>query len=266
MDGRLVTAMTIRAGKGQAPFVFRASVPASEDHAAAFAGMTQADDPYTPVVHAPPDQPFVVAQLGQSLDGRIATISGESRYINGSGALDHLHRLRALCDAVVTGAGTVIADDPMLTVRRVEGRNPARVVIDPSGRVPPVARCMAPDGTRRIVVTAGKAVFPAGVEVITLPRRNEKIGCKEIISELFDRGLRRLLIEGGAATVSGFIHADAVDRLHILFAPVILGSGKIGIELPAITGLSEARRLGVQVYHLAGSDVLFDCHMRNAKN
>jgi riboflavin-specific deaminase-like protein len=228
--------------------------------------MAPANDPYKPILDAPPHRLFVMAQLGQSLDGRIATASGESRYINGPGALDHLHRMRALCDAVVVGAGTVIADDPLLTVRRVEGRNPARVVIDPSGRIPPVARCLARDGTRRIVVTAGKAEAPAGVEVITVPLTNTKMSCKAILSELFNRGLRRVLIEGGGATVSAFISADAVDRLHVLFAPLILGSGKIGIELPAIPRLAEARRPEVQIYRLSGGDVLFDCDMKSRKD
>src|ERR1044071_4782095 len=81
------------------------------------------------------DRPFVIAQLGQSLDGRIATLSGDSKYINSASALDHLHRLRAQVDAVVVGVGTVVADDPQLTVRRVAGRSPARVVIDPRGRM-----------------------------------------------------------------------------------------------------------------------------------
>jgi diaminohydroxyphosphoribosylaminopyrimidine deaminase / 5-amino-6-(5-phosphoribosylamino)uracil reductase len=81
------------------------------------------------------DRPFVIAQLGQSLDGRIATISGESRDINGAAALDHLHRLRAHVDAVVVGAGTIVADDPQLSVRRVAGKSPARVAIDPKGRL-----------------------------------------------------------------------------------------------------------------------------------
>ena len=94
-------------------------------------------DPFGPIARAPLDRPFVVAQLGQSLDGRIATVTGESRYINGSAALDHLHRLRAEVDAVVVGAGTIVADDPLLTVRRVAGKSPARVVIDPSGRIKP---------------------------------------------------------------------------------------------------------------------------------
>src|ERR1700722_4202831 len=86
---------------------------------------------------------FVIGQLGQSLDGRIATPTGHSKYISGPEALRHLHQLRALVDAVVVGVQTVIADDPQLTVRHVEGRNPARVVIDPNGRLPPNARMLS---------------------------------------------------------------------------------------------------------------------------
>src|SRR5258706_10172199 len=91
-------------------------------------------------------KPFVVAQLGQSLDGRIALPTGESKYINGPAALDHLHRLRAEVDAVIVGIGTVIADDPELTVRRVEGRNPARVIIDPNARLALPCRCLENNG------------------------------------------------------------------------------------------------------------------------
>jgi diaminohydroxyphosphoribosylaminopyrimidine deaminase/5-amino-6-(5-phosphoribosylamino)uracil reductase len=87
-----------------------------------------AHDLFVPFSEAPIHRPFVVAQIGQSLDGRIATISGESRDINGAAALDHLHRIRANVDAVVVGASTIVADDPQLTVRRVEGKSPARVV------------------------------------------------------------------------------------------------------------------------------------------
>ena len=108
-------------------------------------GVPDGGDPWAPMLdpirYAPVGRSFVVAQLGQSVDGRIATASGESRWINGDGALDHLHRVRACVDAVVVGIGTVVADDPLLNVRRVAGRNPARVVIDPSGRMFGNARC-----------------------------------------------------------------------------------------------------------------------------
>ena len=92
------------------------------------------------------DDLVVVGQFGQSIDARIATASGHSHYINGADGLAHLHRLRALVDAVVVGVGTALADDPQLTVRRVAGPNPARVVIDPNGRLPPTARLLADDG------------------------------------------------------------------------------------------------------------------------
>src|SRR5215208_861986 len=94
----------------------------------------------------------VVGQIGQSLDGRVATETGHSHYINGPEALAHLHRLRALVDAVVIGIGTALADDPQLTVRRVPGPQPARVVIDARGRLPSGAKMLAADGARRLVL------------------------------------------------------------------------------------------------------------------
>jgi diaminohydroxyphosphoribosylaminopyrimidine deaminase / 5-amino-6-(5-phosphoribosylamino)uracil reductase len=220
------------------------------------------EDPCSPILDAAPLRPFLVAQLGQSLDGRIATMAGESQWISGSGALDHLHRLRAAVDAVVVGVRTVIADNPLLTVRRVPGKSPARVVIDPTARIPPNARCLASDGVRRIIVTTRELSSADGVEIIALPRRNGQIDCEEIAAALFGRGFKRLLIEGGAATVSAFIDAGIVDRLHVLVAPMILGSGKIGLELVPVGRVAEARHPKVRAYQLAGGDVLFDCDMR----
>src|SRR5206468_4442700 len=115
-------------------------------------------------------RPIAVGQLGQSLDGRIATLSGDSCYINGPEGIAHLHRLRALVDAVVVGAGTVRADDPQLTVRSVSGPNPVRVVIDPRGTLPADARAFANDGVRRIVITRLQTCAVArDVETISLP-------------------------------------------------------------------------------------------------
>lgn len=221
-------------------------------------------DPYSPILNADPARPFVVAQLGQSLDGRIATPTGESRWINKDAALDHVHRVRAAVDAVVVGVGTVAADDPWLNVRRVPGRHPARVVIDPSGRMPMSARCMGgDDGVRRIVVrrVAGAPV-PDGAELVQIGEGDGPLDPHHIVDALYLRGLRRLLIEGGAWTVSSFIDAGAVDHLHVLVAPVILGSGKTGLALNPIARLAEARRPQTRVHLLADGDVLFDCNMR----
>ena len=226
--------------------------------------MPSLDDCYAAIHDADPALPFVVAQLGQSLDGRIATPTGESRWINRDAALDHVHRLRAEVDAVVVGVGTVVADDPLLNVRRCAGRNPARVVIDPSGRMPAGAKCMAgADGARRLVIGRpdGRSL-PDGVELVSMPGNGEPMSPRAIVDALHARGLRRLLIEGGAWTVSAFIDAGAVDRLHVLVAPMILGSGKTGLALKPIARLSEARRPAAQVIVLADGDVLFDCDLR----
>ena len=216
------------------------------------------NDPLLPIRAAGRDRPFVVAQLGQSLDGRIATITGESRYINGAAALDHLHRLRAAVDAVVVGIGTVEADDPQLTVRRVPGPNPARVVIDPSGRVGAEGRWLARDGVRCIVVSCADRCLP-GTELLCLPAHAGLIAPKDIVSGLFALGLRKLLIEGGARTVSAFIDAGCVDRLHILTGPVIIGAGKAGLDLKPEGDLSRALRPPTRAHLLAGGEVLFDC-------
>jgi riboflavin-specific deaminase-like protein len=209
-------------------------------------------------------RPLVVAQLGQSLDGRIATVTGASHFINGPAAIDHLHRLRALVDAVVVGVGTVCADDCRLTVRRVEGSSPARVVIDPRARIPDGAQVLAEDGIRRIVIRAEGAPHCAapGVETVHLPRRAGRIDPAEVVSALARRGLKRLLIEGGAATVSAFVAADAIDRLHVMVAPLLVGSGRPGLALAPVDELALARRPATTAYPLAGGDVVFDCDMR----
>ena len=221
------------------------------------------DPLFDPLRLAPPDKPFVIAQLGQSLDGRIATPTGASRWINRSAALDHLHRLRAHVDAVVVGAGTVVEDDPQLTVRRVRGRDPARVVIDPNRRVADTARCLNDVGARRIVI-AGENLLesPRNAEVIRLPRDTGLIDPDRIVRALFERGLRKILVEGGARTVSAFMNAKALDRLHVLVAPVIIGSGIPGLSLKPICGLEEALRPKTLVHVLDDGDVLFDCDLR----
>lgn len=222
-------------------------------------------DPIDPIRKAPLGRPFVVAQLGQSLDGRIATLSGESRWINQEAALDHVHRIRASVDAVVVGIGTVIADDPLLNVRRVPGRNPARVAIDPNGRLPQNARMLNDDGSRRLVVRRERGALPAGVEAIVVPPGADGLDPRAVIAALYAAGLRTFLIEGGAHTISRFLDAGAIDRLHVLVAPVILGSGKPGLTLKPIERLSQALRPTAGVHVLPDGDVIFDCDMRSIR-
>jgi len=203
-----------------------------------------------------------VGQIGQSLDGRVATPSGHSKYINGPAGLAHLHRLRALVDAVVIGVGTALADDPQLTVRRVAGPQPARVVLDPNGRLRAAARVFTDDGIRRLLVTAAgsRCAPPSGVEILALPYSGKHIAPPAILAALAERGLRRILIEGGADTVSRFLAAGCLDRLHVIVAPIILGSGRPGFVLPPIERADQALRMPIHAHQL-GDEVLFDCDL-----
>jgi len=208
------------------------------------------------------DDCLIVGQLGQSLDGRVATESGHSKYINGPAGLVHLHRLRSLVDVVVVGVGTAIADDPQLTVRRVSGPQPARVVIDPKGRLCADARMFADNGVRRLLITEERTrcTAPAGVEVITLPKIDGQFAPSAILDALAGCGMRRMLIEGGADTISRFLVAGCLDRLHVMVAPIILGNGGPGIVLPSLDRADQAPRMPVRV-HKIDDDVLFDCDL-----
>ena len=209
------------------------------------------------------DDLVLVGQCGQSIDARIATPSGHSHFINGEAGLAHLHRLRALVDAVVIGVGTAIADDPQLTVRRVNGPSPARVIIDPNGRLPSTARVLASDGIRRLVVTGVDTPtrLPNGVEVVPLAAENGALPPRSIIAALAQRGFRRILIEGGADTVSRFLAAGCLDRLHVMVAPIILGAGAASLHLPPVERVEQALRAPMRAHVLDG-DILLDCDLR----
>jgi len=211
----------------------------------------------------------VVAQLAQSLDGRIATESGHSHYVTGPEDIQRLHRLRALMDAVLVGAGTVLSDDPRLTVREVSGDDPVRVVLDPEGRIDPAHRVFTDGGGRTVVIKreGGKASgsFPShgnNVETLALPHApSHGFDPRVVVRALREQGMRRILVEGGGVTVSRFLDAGALDRLHITVAPMIIGSGIPALTLPPVETLDDALRPTCRHFHL-GSDILFDLDLR----
>ncbi len=210
--------------------------------------------------------PWVVAQLGQSLDGRIATESGASHYINAIEARTHLHRLRAVVDAVVVGVGTVNADDPQLTVRHVPGANPLRVVLDPRRRAVAQARVFN-DGaapTLHLVAEDGDASGGAGdVRCCAMPCAAGGFEPAAVLGWLREAGYRRVLVEGGGVTVSRFLQAGVLDRLHVMVAPMLIGSGRPGLVLPPIETLDEAIRPPSRCF-ACGVDTLFDLDLRAA--
>lgn len=206
---------------------------------------------------------LVIGQIGQSLDGRIATRTGHSHYITGPAGLRHLHRLRAIVDAVVVGAGTIAADDPQLTVRHCTGDNPARVVIDRTRRLSSGHRVFAEPAAPSYVVCAGNGADapPVGHAVaIGLPDAPGGFAPRAILEALAARGFTRVLIEGGGDTISRFLAACAFDALHVVVAPMIIGSGRAAITLPAIDRLDDALRARVR-HHPLGDDMLFDLRL-----
>lgn len=209
---------------------------------------------------------LVVAHLAQSLDGRVATASGSSKFISGREDLTHTHRLRAMFDAVLVGARTIEHDDPRLTTRLAPGPNPTRVIVDPSGRLPNTHHVFTePDAPTMLVRGPGRFEAPAHVDVVELELEGGWIPAPVLIEALAQRGLRRVFIEGGGITVSGFLKAGVLDRLHITVAPVLMGSGRPSLELPEIATLDEAMRISCRHFTL-GPDVLFDCPLGPHKN
>lgn len=222
---------------------------------------------YTDLIAAIGRGPLALAQLGQSLDGRIATESGQSRYISGYESLHHLHRLRALADAVVVGAGTVALDNPRLTTRRVEGPNPTRVILDPRARLGAEACVFDASAPSLVIVGRTGAVIPPhpaaarGTAVVALPIVAGRLSPAAILACLRQRGLATVLIEGGAHTISAFLAEGCIDRMLVAVAPMLIGSGTAAIRLPPIDRVDEAVRFTMRSYRL-GSDVVFDCDLR----
>ena len=209
---------------------------------------------------------FVVGQAGQSLDGRIATEGGHSHYVTGREDILRLHRLRALVDAVIVGAGTVAADNPRLTVREVEGNNPVRVVLDPDGRLDRRSHIFCDGAARTIAVRRSDAEVglddsPADLEVVRLPSGAAGFEPGAILDTLRAQGLRRVLVEGGGITVSRFLQSGALDRLHVTVAPMLIGSGRPAFVLHPIASLNDALRPACRHFRL-GDDMLFDLDLR----
>ena len=211
---------------------------------------------------------LVIGQIGQSLDGRIATEHGHSHYITGPADIRRLHRLRALVDAVVVGAGTVAADDPRLTVRQVEGDNPVRVVLDPNGRLGDDRAVFRDRAARTVVVRrgpAGRTGAPPTRDILVLPgddaSADGSVAPSAIVAALRAQGLSRILVEGGGVTVSRFLGAGVLTRLHVTVAPLIIGSGRHAFTLPPVPSLDRALRPPCRRFQL-GDDVLFDLDLR----
>jgi diaminohydroxyphosphoribosylaminopyrimidine deaminase/5-amino-6-(5-phosphoribosylamino)uracil reductase len=202
------------------------------------------------------DRPWITLKLATSLDGRIATASGESRWITGEPARMQVHRLRAEHDAVLVGAQTAIRDDPQLTVRYpgYAGAQPMRVVLDTHQRLPLTSNLATTADDIPVVLFTGirpqPALIDAGVEVLQVSAHENGLSLDEVLPALKQRGVNRLFVEGGGRVAASLIRHHCVDRIEWFRAPIMLGGeGKAAIGDLQVNGLAQAvqfRRIGVQ--------------------
>jgi len=212
---------------------------------------------------------WVVGQLGQSLNGCIATRDGDAHYVNGAEVLQHLHRLRAMCDAVIIGTDTAAIDNPQLTTRLVLGDNPVRVLLDPRLRLPSTLRALSDRSAPTLLVCDAKRQQEAAERVgedqtLGVPElldADGHIDLRALMGALRHRGLRVLFVEGGGVTVSRFIAQGCMDRLHLSVAPVVIGEGRPGLLLPHDVSMAQCMRPASRVFRM-GADVMWDLDLR----
>ncbi len=220
--------------------------------------------------HVTTGLPLVTVKLAASLDGRIATATGESRWITGPDSRRFVHRLRSTHDALLVGAATVIRDDPELTARIRGGRNPLRVILDGRLRMPLAARVLTNTTAaatlvctgRRAPATKVRRIEQQGAEVLRLPAAAGRIAITAVLRALGKRGVMSVLIEGGATVAAAAISARVVDRLLIFYAPKLIGGdGRAMLGALGVRRLARAPRLGrLQIKRFA-ADVLVATEM-----
>lgn len=220
-------------------------------------------DLYLPISSANASRPIIVGHLGQSLDGFIATTSGDACFVTGPQNILHLHRLRALCDAVIVGARTVENDNPRLTTRLVSGANPLRVVLDPKRRLSDSHHVFSDGDANTVRVTARDAGSGARVDKreIQVGYVEDRLDLHDLVRQLRARGCARIFVEGGGVTVSSFLEAGLLDRLHIAVAPLLIGEGRPAIRMAPRRLLKDCMKVRPRIYR-TGEDVLFDCDLR----
>lgn len=209
-------------------------------------------------------RPLVALKLAATLDGRIATATGASRWITGEPARRFAHRLRDEYDAVMVGAGTVIADDPALTCRRPGGRDPLRVIVDGRLRVPLAAQVLtksaAPGTLVATTMRSGKkldALHRRAASILTLPGRRGELELGGLLARLGERGLRSVLLEGGAKLAAAALREGVVDRLFVFLAPKLIGGDGVPMLGPlGVRSMAEARAVRVLGVRRLGSDLL----------
>jgi diaminohydroxyphosphoribosylaminopyrimidine deaminase/5-amino-6-(5-phosphoribosylamino)uracil reductase len=216
--------------------------------------------------------PFVTLKLAATLDGRIATTIGESRWISSEASRRRVHRMRNETDAVVVGLGTVEADDPLLTCRMPGGRNPRRIILDSGLRISLAAKILRHPDPEKTIVAAGSGVPPTkvraleslGAQVWRLPVRRNRILWRPLLGRLARAGVVSVMIEGGGATAASALREKIVDRIVFFYAPKILGGdGRAMIEGLGIRRMRNALGVTGLLMKKSGADWMVTGNLMN---
>lgn len=214
--------------------------------------------------------PFVTVKFAQSLDGRIATATGDSKWITGEEARRFAHRLRSEHDAILVGIGTVLADDPELTVRLIEGRDPLRVVVDTNLRIPLTARVLANGAASGTLIvcaesadrTRMQAIEDIGGEVLRLAANERGMDIGKLFEALGRRAIESVLVEGGQRIITSVLEARAADRMVAIVAPKIIGKGIESIGDLGITLVNDALTFASVSTLKLDPDIVFDARLK----
>jgi diaminohydroxyphosphoribosylaminopyrimidine deaminase / 5-amino-6-(5-phosphoribosylamino)uracil reductase len=216
------------------------------------------------------DRPNVTVSYAQTLDGRLATLGGSSRWISGSESLRFAHTLRSEHDALMVGAGTACKDDPRLTVRHVPGKDPLRVVVDGALRIPLTAAVLANGAARGTVLAVTDRAPEAqreeaaslGATVLRLPaREGGRVDLGALLAELYAIGVRSVMVEGGAALITSLLRDRLVDRLAVCIAPKVLGSGIEAVGDLGVRELADSLTLTETSVVRYGVDLVLDARV-----
>jgi diaminohydroxyphosphoribosylaminopyrimidine deaminase / 5-amino-6-(5-phosphoribosylamino)uracil reductase len=212
--------------------------------------------------------PFVTLKFAISLDGRIATKTGDSQWISSSASLQLAHQLRAEHEAIVVGIGTVLADNPRLNVRLVAGTDPLRVVVDSKLQIPNDANVLIEGAAQNTLIATTEAadktrlaeISNLGAEVLLLPSENNsaRLNLETLLAELYRRSIKSVLVEGGAKIITALLSARLVNRMVVAIAPKIIGQGIEAVGDLGITKLSEAITFASFKTEMLGTDIIFD--------
>lgn len=220
------------------------------------------------IKHVTTGLPLVTCKTAMTLDGRIATATGDSRWVTGERSRRCVHRLRERSDAIMVGVGTVLADDPLLTCRLPGGQDPLRVVVDSCLRTPPSAKVLAPhsDAATLIAALPGNdaarfALDEAGAEILTCSAANGGVDLHELLLKLGSRGIQSVLLEGGGTLAGAFLRQGLIDRFLFFLAPKLVGGDGPGPFAGAgIERMAEAHGLTISRVARFGDDILVEAH------